>query len=156
MPGFGNDGVTSHDGCFELVQCKAPVVTCDAVVTEAWHLLRSAKQMPGFGNDGVTSHDGCFALDQFKAPVVTCDAVVTEAWHLLGRAKRGREAMLGLLHSGSLAITFSLASDGHSALRLMAKYADQPMSVADACLVRMAELDGAATIITLDSDFKVY
>ncbi len=30
------------------------------------------------------------------------------------------------------------------------------MSVADACLVRMAELDSNATVVTLDTDFKVY
>jgi predicted nucleic acid-binding protein len=95
-------------------------------------------------------------LHQFAAPLATCDAVVAEAWHLLGRAKRGRDALIGLLHSGNLAVTFSLAVDGLPTLKLMAKYADQPMSLADACLVRMAELDANSTIVTLDSDFKVY
>lgn len=92
----------------------------------------------------------------FAAPLETCDAVVAESWHLLGRARGEREALLGLLGSGSLKLSFSLASDGPSAFRLMRKYADQPMSVADACLVRMAALDERATIVTLDSNFKVY
>ncbi|MGQ0504618.1 MAG: type II toxin-antitoxin system VapC family toxin [Myxococcaceae bacterium] len=95
-------------------------------------------------------------LEQFEAPLLTCDAVIGETWHLLGRARRGRGALLDLVHSKNLAIRFSLASDGPAAFKLMVKYADQPMSVADACLVRMAELDATATIITLDSDFKVY
>jgi hypothetical protein len=30
------------------------------------------------------------------------------------------------------------------------------MSLADACLVRMSELDPAARVLTMDSDFKVY
>lgn len=38
----------------------------------------------------------------------------------------------------------------------MARYADRPMSLADACLVRMAELHSASPILTLDSDFTVY
>jgi uncharacterized protein len=96
------------------------------------------------------------ALDRFAAPLDTCDAVVAEAWHLLGRAKRGRDALLDLLRSGNLKVAFSLAQDGAAVFKLMAKYSDQPMSVADACLVRMAELDASATIVTLDSDFKVY
>lgn len=38
----------------------------------------------------------------------------------------------------------------------MKKYADTPMSFADACLVRMTELHDDAVIATLDSDFRVY
>jgi hypothetical protein len=38
----------------------------------------------------------------------------------------------------------------------MRRYASVPMSLADACLVRMSELDPAARILTLDSDFLVY
>jgi uncharacterized protein len=96
------------------------------------------------------------ALTRFEAPLDTCDAVITEAWHLLGRARRGRETLLGLLNSKNLVVTFSLAIDGLPTLKLMGKYADQPMSVADACLVRMAELDAHATILTLDRDFNIY
>lgn len=96
------------------------------------------------------------ALGRFPTPLYTCDAVVSEAWFLLGRARKGRDALLGMLNSGDLSVSFSLAEDGLSALKLMAKYSDQPMSVADACLVRMAELESSATIITLDRDFLVY
>ena len=31
-----------------------------------------------------------------------------------------------------------------------------PMSLADACLVRMAELHSGSTVLTVDSDFTVY
>ena len=33
---------------------------------------------------------------------------------------------------------------------------DRPMSLADACLVRMAELYDEAAVLTLDSDFTIY
>jgi predicted nucleic acid-binding protein len=96
------------------------------------------------------------ALSHFEPPLFTCDAVIAEAWHLLGRAQHGRDTLLALLQSGDVVISFSLASDLPTTLKLMKKYSDQPMSVADGCLVRMAELDPKATVVTLDSDFKVY
>jgi predicted nucleic acid-binding protein len=40
--------------------------------------------------------------------------------------------------------------------RLLAKYRETPMSLADACLVRMAELHAGARVFTIDSDFKIY
>lgn len=38
----------------------------------------------------------------------------------------------------------------------MKKFADVPMSLADACLVRMTELEASSVVITLDSDFRAY
>ena len=38
----------------------------------------------------------------------------------------------------------------------MLRYANVPMSVADACLVRMSELVADCTVFTLDGDFRVY
>ena len=40
--------------------------------------------------------------------------------------------------------------------KLIRKYEDLPMSLADACLVRLAELHPAARVFTLDSHFRVY
>ncbi len=96
------------------------------------------------------------ALTKFDDPLETCDAVIVEAWHLLGRARGGREGLLGLVSAGHLMVSFGLAGEMAAVIKLMKKYADQPMSVADGCLVRMAELDARATLITLDQDFGVY
>jgi predicted nucleic acid-binding protein len=38
----------------------------------------------------------------------------------------------------------------------MRRYANVPMSLADACLVRIAERTANATVLTLDSDFRIY
>lgn len=38
----------------------------------------------------------------------------------------------------------------------MNRYASVPMSLADACLVRMSEIYGGSKILTLDSDFQIY
>ena len=41
-------------------------------------------------------------------------------------------------------------------LKLLQKYADIPMSLADACLVRMTETLSDPLLITTDADFRVY
>ena len=41
-------------------------------------------------------------------------------------------------------------------LSLMQKYADVPMSLADACLVRMTETLGDPLILTTDADFRIH
>lgn len=38
----------------------------------------------------------------------------------------------------------------------MRKYADVPMSLADACLVRMTEVLPEPLVLTTDADFRVY
>jgi hypothetical protein len=73
--------------------------------------------------------------------------------HLLARFSRAHDALFGLLENGALMIAFHI--DEHiSALRkLHQKYRDRPMSLADACIVRMAEIYGRHAVLTLDSDF---
>lgn len=38
----------------------------------------------------------------------------------------------------------------------MKRYASVPMTLADGCLVRMAEVHARSPILTLDSDFRIY
>jgi uncharacterized protein len=89
-------------------------------------------------------------------PLVTCEAVLSETCFLLGQAQGRQNAVMGLVSRGVLSIGFRLAPEFEAVRRLMAKYANVPMSLADACLVRMAELDSRATVVTFDSDFHVY
>jgi len=55
-----------------------------------------------------------------------------------------------------MSVEFALMSELESVRRLVLRYRDRPMSLADACLVRLAELFDEATVITLDEDFSVY
>ncbi|MBI3492629.1 MAG: pilus assembly protein [Acidobacteria bacterium] len=91
---------------------------------------------------------------QFVLPWRTCDAVLSEAFHLLG--PRGAPALSALLRRRSVAVGFDLASDLEPVLRLMQKYASVPMSLADACLVRMSETLPDPVILTTDADFRIY
>ena len=50
-------------------------------------------------------------------------------------------------------VSFSLADHQEPVLELMDKYADVPMSLADACLVRMTEVLPEPVVLTTDTDF---
>ncbi len=95
-------------------------------------------------------------LDTIEPPIYTCEAVVSEACFLLGRLAGGQAALLQLLANDVVRIDFRLHTEIETVRGLMRKFATVPMSLADACLVRMSELDAQTTIVTLDSDFRVY
>src|ERR1700730_14987443 len=70
-------------------------------------------------------------------PWMTCEAVLSEAFHLRGRSGAG--SFSSLLQRGAVMCDYHFADDIDSVLKLLQKYADVPMSFADACLVRMPE-----------------
>jgi len=86
-------------------------------------------------------------------PWRTCEAVLSEAFHLLGA--RGVPGLSALLRRRALIVAFDL-DNMESVLKLLQKYADVPMSLADACLVRMTETLADPVILTTDSDFRIY
>lgn len=89
-------------------------------------------------------------------PLLTCEAVITEACFLLQRDSRSQQAVFSLVEKGALQIAFSLSDEIQAIQALITRYEDVPMSLADACLVRMAEIYPESTILTLDSDFRIY
>ena len=91
---------------------------------------------------------------QCAPPWRTCEAALSEAFHLLGT--RGAPGLSALLRRGSLVLAFELADNLESVLMLMRKYANVPMSLVDACLVRMTETLADPVILTTDADFRIY
>ena len=87
-------------------------------------------------------------------PWRTCEAVLSEAFHLLGT--RGAPGLSALLRRRALIAAFDLDNDVESVIKLLQKYADVPMSLADACLVRMSETLPDPIVLTTDSDFRIY
>ena len=90
-----------------------------------------------------------------EPPFWTCEAVIAEAHYLLRATAQGNRRLIDLLGSGKIVLQ---ATESGSLVRvgdLMLKYANVPMSYADACLVYMAELE-ESSIFTLDSDFRTY
>jgi uncharacterized protein len=90
------------------------------------------------------------------APAITCEAVITETLFLLSRISGGEQAVFGLLRKQVLQINFALDVEYATIDRLMQTYRSVPMSLADACLVRMSELYPSYNVITLDRDFEIY
>lgn len=95
-------------------------------------------------------------LNTVEPPVFTCEAVISEACFVLGRIDGGQDAVLQLLSDDILRLDFRMESELDTLRALMQKFASVPMSLADACLVRMTELDRRSQVLTLDSDFRVY
>jgi len=91
---------------------------------------------------------------RFALPWSTCEAVLSEAFHLLGG--RGASGLSALLRRRAMVVAFDVGNDLESVLKLIQKYADVPMSLADACLVRMTETLADPVILTTDSDFRIY
>ena len=87
-------------------------------------------------------------------PWLTCEAVFSEALFLLH--VRHARALRKLVRCGQLHIAFNLGDHVDKVLDLLDKYQDTPMSVADACLVRMSELVAEPLVYTRYADFLVY
>jgi predicted nucleic acid-binding protein len=87
-------------------------------------------------------------------PWKTCEAVLSETFHLLGR--RGGPGLAGLLRQRAVVSAFDLDAHMEQVLKLMHKYADVSMSLADACLVRMTESVPDPILLTTDADFRIY
>ena len=90
----------------------------------------------------------------YGPPWRTCEAALSEAFFLLG--SRGLQALSGLLRRRAVVAAFTLDDDVESIVKLMQKYANVPMRLADACLVRMSETLSDPIILTTDSDFQIY
>jgi predicted nucleic acid-binding protein len=87
-------------------------------------------------------------------PWLICEPVLSEAFFLLHAPHA--LALDQLLRRGYLRVAFTLADQLSAVLDLRAKYANVPMSLADACLVRMTEMLPDPLIITTDTDFQIY
>ena len=104
---------------------------------------------------GEARHDWAVRVCQSFPPILTCEPVLTETCFLLPGARVPAARLLSKIEPGGLQIAIPYRGRNRRYSRLMRRYRDLPMSVADACLARFAEISGLA-ICTLDSDFAVF
>lgn len=100
-----------------------------------------------------------WAVQQWKElrpPLLTCEPVLTEAAFLLKREGRDSDALFALLERGVIRIAIGIEREQADLRALMQRYRNRPMSLADACLVRLSEIHGSAEVLTLDGDFRIY
>ena len=109
--------------------------------------LREKDQFHSWAVTALKAHDG---------HLITCEAVLAETCHLLRDRVDARKRLLAAVAERSIAIPFNLADEAGAIEKLMERYRNIPMSLADACLVRMSEIHADGKVFTLDSDFKIY
>ena len=94
------------------------------------------------------------AATRHVPPWKTCEAALSEAFFLLG--PRGTPALAALIRHGAVICPHNTGEDFDAIRGMMHKYRNVPISMADACLVRMTETPGGAVLFATDSDFRIY
>jgi len=92
--------------------------------------------------------------ERFPPPWATCEAALSECFYLLTPA--GAPALIALLSRRSVTPALDLGRHLRPVLSFLQKYADVPISLADACLVRMSETLGESVLLTTHGDFRIY
>ena len=95
-------------------------------------------------------------LAEIVPPLLTCEAVLSESCFLLRHIAGGSDAVFELVSRGLLNLSFDLSEEVEAVRKLMGRFSNLPMSLADACLVRMSEQFSKSTVLTLDNDFLIY
>ena len=96
------------------------------------------------------------AVKSVRDRLSTVWPALTEAMHLLADEPRATEALCNMVTDEALAVVDLQAADMARIKALLQKYRDLPMDFADAALVRAAERERIAHIVTLDRHFQVY
>ncbi len=106
--------------------------------TDQWHLWAKAR------------------MGALTPPLLTCEPVLTEACFLIQRSGGQPADVLQKVQAGVIEVALDIESEAAALEALMRRYWDTPMSLADACLVRLSELHSDCQVFTLDTDFRRY
>lgn len=102
-------------------------------------------------------HDwSCRHFERFKAPLLTCEAVLSETQFLVHRFGGDQLAVLEMISRGAIQVALQVEDEIDRLQQLQVAYRDVPMSLADACLVRLSERHSRSRVFTTDSDFRIY
>jgi predicted nucleic acid-binding protein len=102
-------------------------------------------------------HEECGrVLSTLREPLLTCEAVIAESCYLLRGVADANTKLLKNIERGLFQMPYRLAERAAHVAKLMTKYANVPMDLADACLVDMASEFQTGRVLTLDHDFQVY
>jgi predicted nucleic acid-binding protein len=95
-------------------------------------------------------------MAHLRPPLLSCEPVITKAIHLLANYGERPDRIWDFFRHGIIKLAFELEADFETVGAVMRRYADVPMDLADACLVRMSELHKDCRVLTLDRDFRFY
>ena len=92
-------------------------------------------------------------LEHLDLPFYSCSEAMAEAAAITGQPA----AIVEMIAAKEILLAFELGDQAAAVLALLKKYADVPMDLADACIVRMSELLRDCRVVTVDrKDFSVY
>jgi len=95
-------------------------------------------------------------IEGLEAPLLVCEPVLAEAVYLLRRYSRAQDALFDLLDNGALKVALRVEKHFAALRELFQRYRGTPMSLADTCIVRMAEIHERHAVLTLDSNLEAY
>lgn len=105
-----------------------------------------------------TEHDRAIRLfSECATPFRCCESVIAEACFLMRKVHpAGAAEVIALARKGVYEVSLALAEHWANIEALLKKYANRPISLADASLIRCAEIHQESRILTFDSDFQIY
>ena len=102
-------------------------------------------------------HQACAdAVQELEGPLITCEAVIAESCYLLRNLAGAAEAVIENVAAGIFQIPFQLSREAAGVKRVLRKYRDRRVDLADACLICLADEFASGDILTLDLDFAIY
>jgi predicted nucleic acid-binding protein len=117
------------------------------------HILDAGPLIAALNRDDKHHDWAVQTLERLGPPFYSCAEAIAEAAALTAQPS----AIVELIASREIVLSFDLADQAAGVLRLLKKYADIRMDLADACIVRMAELVRDCRVITVDRrDFSIY
>jgi len=120
-------------------------------------VILDASPLVAYFDANEADHPWCVRhFDALKPPLISCEAAIAEAVYLVESRGGNSGRVFDFLRQGIIQLPFHLEDEIEAIIALRQRYSDVPMSLADACLVRMSETRTNARIFTLDGDFKVY
>lgn len=93
-------------------------------------------------------------LSRLSPPFLTCEAVLSEATYILRDTPHASVNVVEMSERQFLKPSFRLEDEAAAVKTLMARYQDVRMDLADACLVRLAEIHADCILLTADSEFR--
>ena len=94
--------------------------------------------------------------ESLQPPQLSCEAAMAEAVYLVESRGGDSTRIFEFLQNGLIQLPFRLEAEIQAVVTLRRRYANVPMSLADACLLRLSEAHVNARVFTLDRDFKIY
>ena len=117
------------------------------------HILDAGPLIAALNRDDAHHRWATDTLARLGPPFHSCPEAIAEAAAMT--AQPG--AIVEMIQSGDIVLSFDLTAQAASVLALLKKYAGRGMDLADACIVRMTELTRSCRVVTVDrDDFSVY